>query len=123
MIERSGSGSIPLTNGYGSRRPKNYRNFVFHAVIVNIQVICRLDDLISVRGAGGENDRGHDGDEQRAEDCCGEVHRPSQGSREHRQHTQVHTQPDPQGPHVLGHPDPDPLIRGTDPDPDPSLFS
>jgi hypothetical protein len=23
----------------------------------------------------------------------------------------------------LGHPDPDPLVRGTDPDPDPALFS
>ncbi len=33
--------------------------------------------------------------------------------------------PDPQDPHVLGHPDPDldPLIRGMDPAPDPSLFS
>jgi hypothetical protein len=45
-------------------------NFVFDAVI------CRLDALISVRGAGGENDRGHDGDEQRPEDRGGEVHRP-----------------------------------------------
>jgi hypothetical protein len=26
-------------------------------------------------------------------------------------------------PHVLGLPDPDPLVKGTDPDPDPSLFS
>ncbi len=33
--------------------------------------------------------------------------------------------PDPQDPHVLGLPDtdPNPLVRGTDPDPDPSLFS
>ncbi len=29
--------------------------------------------------------------------------------------------PDPQGPHVLGHPDP--LVRGTDLATDPSLFS
>jgi hypothetical protein len=26
-------------------------------------------------------------------------------------------------PHIFGHPDPDPLVRGTDPDPDPSRFS
>jgi hypothetical protein len=29
---------------------------------------------------------------------------------------------DPQDPHVLGLPYPDPLVRGTDSDPDPSLF-
>jgi hypothetical protein len=29
--------------------------------------------------------------------------------------------PDPHDPHVLGLPDPDPLVRGTDPDPDLSL--
>ncbi len=28
--------------------------------------------------------------------------------------------PDPQDPHVLGLPDPDLLVRGTDPDPDPA---
>ncbi len=75
--------------------------------------------MISVRGAGGENDRGHDGDEQRAEDRRGEVHRPSQGSREHRQHTQVHTQPVlgiriRKIRMILGLSDPDPLVRGTD---------
>ncbi len=32
-------------------------------------------------------------------------------------------EPDPQDPHVLGFPDPDLLVRGTEPDPDPSLFS
>ncbi len=35
--------------------------------------------------------------------------------------------PDPQDPHVFGLPDPNPLVRDTDPDPnlapDPSLFS
>ncbi len=31
--------------------------------------------------------------------------------------------PDLQDPHVLGLPDPDPLVRGTDPAPDPSLYS
>ncbi len=30
---------------------------------------------------------------------------------------------DPRDPHVLGLPDPDPLVRGTDLYPDPSLFS
>jgi hypothetical protein len=102
-------------------------NFVFDATSVNFQAIFRLDNMISVRGAGGENDRGHDGDEQRAEDRGGEVHRSRQGSREHRQHTQVpHTQP------VLGirirrirmffgHPDPS--VRGTDLAPDPSHLS
>ncbi len=29
----------------------------------------------------------------------------------------------PPGSGLLGLPDPDPLVRGTDPDPDPSLFS
>jgi hypothetical protein len=31
--------------------------------------------------------------------------------------------PDLQDPHVLGHPDPDLLVRGMGPDPNPSLFS
>jgi hypothetical protein len=30
--------------------------------------------------------------------------------------------PDPPDPHVFGLPDPDPLVRGTDPAPDPFLF-
>jgi hypothetical protein len=30
--------------------------------------------------------------------------------------------PDQQDPHVLGLPEPDPLVRGMDPDPDPNPF-
>jgi hypothetical protein len=30
--------------------------------------------------------------------------------------------PDPQDPHIIGFPVPDPFVRGMDPDPDPSPF-